>query len=100
MAERAVGDLKICQYLDPHRGEKMEAMVLRVMPAGMEVRLTDYNVTAFLPTRAIGGRGEVKGATLTVRIGRSGRSFTEGYPIAVRLAEVDFLRLQLILELA
>lgn len=100
MAERAVGDLKICQYLDPHRGEKMDAVVLRVMPAGMEVRLTEFNVTAFLPTRAIGGRGEVKGSTLTVRVGRGARSFTEGYAIAVRLVEVDFLRLQLLLELA
>jgi hypothetical protein len=28
------------------------------------------------------------------------KSFTEGHPIAVRLKDVDFLRLQLMLELA
>jgi ribonuclease R len=100
MASRAVGDLKVCQYMDPHRGEALEAVVRRVMPAGMEVMLTDYNVTAFLPTRAIGQRGTVKGPTLTIGVGRGHRSFTEGYAIAVRLVDVDFLRLQLLLELA
>jgi ribonuclease R len=100
MAERAIFDLKVCQYLDPHRGEALDAIVLRVMPAGMEVRLVDYNVTAFLPTRAIGQRGVVKGPTLTISVGRSARSFNEGYRIAVRLVEVDFIRLQLLLELA
>ena len=100
MVERSVGDLKICQYLDPHRGEAMEATVLRAMPAGMEVLLKDYNVTAFLPTRVIGQRGDVKGPTLTIRVGRGARSFTEGYAISVRLVDVDFLRLQLFLELA
>lgn len=99
MAERAVGDLKVCQYMDPHRGEALEAQVIRVMPAGMEVHLNDYNVSAFLPTRAIGNRGKVKGPTLTIQVGRGHRSFTEGYPISVVLKEVDFLRLQLILEL-
>jgi len=100
MAERAVGDLKTCQYMDPHRGETLAARVLRVMPAGMEVLLTDFNVTAFLPTRAIGQRGQVKGPTLTIQVGRGHRSFSEGYPISVVLEEVDFLRLQLFLKLA
>jgi ribonuclease R len=100
MAERAVGDLKICQYMDPHRGEQLAAQIVRVMPAGMEVLLTDYNVTAFLPTRAIGQRGSVKGPTLTIQVGRGHRSFSEGYPISVVLEEVDFLRLQLSLRLA
>lgn len=100
MAERAIGDLKICQYMDPHRGETLEAQVIRVMPPGMEVLLIDYNVTAFLPTRAIGQRGQVKGPTLTIQVGRGHRSFSEGYPISVVLEEVDFLRLQLSLKLA
>jgi ribonuclease R len=100
MASRALGDLKICQYMDPHRGEKLDAQVRRVMPAGMEVMLTDYNVTAFLPTRAIGQRGRVKGPTLTIQVGRGHRSFSEGYAISVLLSEVDFLKLQLTLELA
>jgi len=100
MAERAVGDLKTCQYMDPHRGETLAAQVVRVMPAGMEVLLTDFNVTAFLPTRAIGQRGTVKGPTLTIQVGRGHRSFSEGYAISVVLEEVDFLRLQLMLRLA
>ncbi|MCB9916334.1 MAG: VacB/RNase II family 3'-5' exoribonuclease [Planctomycetes bacterium] len=100
MTSRAVFDLKVCQYMDPHRGETLKAVVRRVMPAGMEVHLDDYNVSAFLPTRAIGRRGEVKGPTLTIQVGRGHRSFTEGYPIAVVLREVDFLRLQLLLDLA
>ncbi len=100
MAERAVGDLKTCQYMDPHRGETLAAQVVRVMPAGMEVLLTDFNVTAFLPTRSIGQRGTVKGPTLTIQVGRGHRSFSEGYDISVVLEEVDFLRLQLLLRLA
>ena len=100
MAERAVGDLKVCQYMAPHVGERLQAEVVRVSPPGIEVRLAAYNVTGFLPTRAIGERGEVKGATITIRKGRSQRSFSEGHPIAVRLTDVDFLRLQLMLELA
>ena len=100
MAERALGDLKTCQYMDPHRGETLAAQIVRVMPAGMEVLLTEYNVTAFLPTRAIGQRGAVKGPTLTVQVGRGHRSFSEGYAISVVLEEVDFLRLQLSLRLA
>ena len=100
MAERAVGDLKVCQYMDPHRGEVLDAEVRRVMPAGMEILLRQYNVVAFLPTRAIGRRGEVKGPTLTIQVGRGHRSFSEGYAIRVKIEEVDFLRLQLMLTLA
>jgi ribonuclease R len=100
MCSNAVGDLKVCQYMHPHIGEKLKAKVLRVSPFGMEIELVDFNVTGFLPTRAIGERGEVKGPTLTIRQGRFVKSFTEGHPIAVRLKDVDFLRLQLMLELA
>ncbi|MCB1958545.1 MAG: RNB domain-containing ribonuclease, partial [Rhodocyclaceae bacterium] len=98
MAERAVGDLKICQFMEPHVGEKLAAKVVRVSRAGLEVHLTDFNVDGFLPVRAIGGKGEVKGPTLTVRVGRSWRSFSEGGAIAVRVKDVDFLRLQVLLE--
>lgn len=99
MAERAVGDLKVCQYLEPHVGERLAARVLRVSPPGLEVLLTDFNVTGFLPSRAIGDKVEVKGPTITIRTGRRQRSFSEGYEIAVRLKDVDFMRLQLLLEL-
>ncbi|MAF65696.1 MAG: hypothetical protein CMJ84_08570 [Planctomycetes bacterium] len=99
MASRAVGDLKTCQYMEPRIGERLDGRVVRVSPPGMEILLVEQNVSAFLPTRAIGDRGTVKGATLQVRRGRAVRSFTEGHPIAVKLAEVDFLRLQLTLEL-
>ncbi len=98
LASIAVGDLKVCQYMHPHVGEKMEARIERVSPAGLSVALTDYNVTAFLPTKLLGERGRVEGPTITIRAGRRTLSFTEGYPIAVRLKDVDFLRLQLMLE--
>jgi len=57
-------------------------------------------VTGFLPRSAVGERAEVKGPTILIRRGREVRSFTEGHPIAVRLRDVDFLKLQLLLELA
>ena len=100
MAERAVFDLKVCQYMEPHVGEALDAQVRRVSMGGIEVYLKDYNVTAFLPRRAIGEKGELKGPTLNVRVGRAMKSFTEGYPIRVKLKDVDFLRLQVLLELA
>ena len=100
MASRAVGDLKICQFMDPHCGETLEARVLRVSPGGMEVHLLEANVSGFLPRSGLGDRVQVKGSTLQVQAGRRSLSFSEGQAVRVRLREVDFLRLQLLLELA
>ncbi len=99
MCETAIGDLKVCQFMYPHIGEKIAAKVLRVSAAGLELSLTDFNVTGFLPARAIGERSEVKGPTIVIKSGRQVKSFTEGHPIGVRLKDVDFLKLQLFFEL-
>jgi exoribonuclease R len=100
MVELSIFDLKVCQMMHPYIGRKLSARVRRVSPPGIEVDLTDFNVTGFLPTRSIGERAEVKGPTLLVRAGGRRLSFSEGHPIAVRVRDVDFLRLQLLLELA
>jgi len=100
MAQVAIEDLKVCQYLEPHIDEKLEATVQRVSRYGMDVRLDAYNVDAFLPTRKIGESPKVQGPNLTVRAGRRTLSFSEGHPIRVRIQDVDFLRLQVMLELA
>ncbi|MBL8860693.1 MAG: RNB domain-containing ribonuclease [Planctomycetes bacterium] len=100
MCETAIADLKICQYLEPHIGEKLQASVLRVSPPGIEVKLLAFNVTGFLPSRSIGERAEVKGPTIQIRAGKRLFSFTEGHPIAVRIQDVDFQKLQVLLELA
>jgi exoribonuclease R len=100
MTEHTIFDLKVCQYMEKHIGQKLKAQVLRVMPPGMEVKLLDHNITAFLPSRAIGDKVEIKGPTMTIRAGRKALSFTEGHPIAVRVKDVDFVRLQVMLELA
>jgi len=100
MAAFALGDLKVCQFMDPHVGEKLKAQVVRVSPAGLEVRLVDFNVTGFLPAKVVGSRVTVSGSTIRIGRGRNVRSFTEGHPIAVQLQDVDFVRLQLILGLA
>ena len=99
MTEHAVFDLKVCQYMEPHIGEKLRAQVVRVSPPGLEVKLLDYNITGFLAARAIGDKVEVKGPTITIKAGRKALSFTEGHPIAVRVKDVDFVRLQVMLEL-
>jgi ribonuclease R len=99
MTENAVFDLKVCQFMHPHIGEKIDALIVRVSPAGMEVRLKPYNVGAFLPARAIGEKSEIKGPTLVIKSGRKSLSFTEGHPVAVRIKDVDFIRLQVLLEL-
>ena len=100
MAEDAIADLKVCQFMEPHIGEKITAKVVRVSPPGLEVRLGDLNVTGFLPARAIGERSEVKGPTIKIRAGNRTLSFTEGHAVAVRVKDVDFVRLQVLLELA
>jgi len=100
MVEYAVADLKVCQFMHPHVGQKLAARLQRVSRAGLEIALTDFNVSGFLPASALGDRIEVKGPTLLARRGRQSRSFSEGHPIAVRLVDVDFVRLQLMLELA
>ena len=100
MASRAVGDLKTCQFLDPRVGDVFPSKVIRVSPGGLEVHLAEVNVRGFLPRRALGDRINVKGSTLQAVAGRRNLSFTEGQAIKVRLREVDFLRLQLMLELA
>ncbi|MFN0245215.1 MAG: RNB domain-containing ribonuclease [Planctomycetota bacterium] len=100
MSEQAIGDLKVCQYMEPHIGKKLVAQVVRVSPAGMEVKLTDFGVSGFLPARAIGEKSEVKGPTLTIRAGKRMFSFNEGHPIAVRVEDVDFVKLQVLLTLA
>ncbi len=99
MAETAIFDLKVCQFLHPHIGETIDAVVVRVMPPGMEVRLLKFNVTGFLPARAIGDRSEVKGPTLVIKAGRRVLSFSEGHPIRVKIQDVDFVRLSVMLEL-
>lgn len=100
MTEMAVKDLKVCQYLEPHIGEKHQAKVQRVSRSGVEVELPEFNVTGFLPARAMGDRPRCEGSTLTVQVGRRTLSFTEGYPILIRIKDVDFIRLQVMLELA
>jgi ribonuclease R len=100
MAEIAVKDLKVCQFMEPHIDEKLAAKVVRVSRGGLEVELSDFNVAGFMPARSLGGRIQLKGSTMTVLIGRRSLSFTEGYAISVRIKDVDFIRLQIILELA
>ena len=99
MCETAVADLKVCQFLEPHRGEVHEAKVVRVSRYGLVVHLSAFNADGFLPARTIGERAELHGPTLTLRAGKRRFSFTEGYTIRVEIAEVDFLKLQVELRL-
>ena len=100
MTEHAMFDLKVCQFMEPKIGEKLRAQVVRVSPPGIEIKLLDLNISGFLPSRSIGDRVDIKGPTMSIRSGRKSLSFTEGHPIAVRVKDVDFVRLQVMLELA
>lgn len=99
MAERAIFDLKVCQYMEPHIGAKLTARVLSVRRAGMTIDLVGHNVTGFLPTFVLGTRPKVEGPNLKVQVGKRHLSFTEGQAIDVQVKDVDFLRLQVLLEL-
>ena len=74
--------------------------MLRVSPPGIEVKLVAFNVNGFLPSRTIGDKVEIKGPTMQIKAHKRVFSFTEGHPIAVRIQDVDFLKLQVMLELA
>ncbi|MGK0153171.1 MAG: ribonuclease R [Neolewinella sp.] len=99
MAEKAVGDLKVCEFVEPFIGETYDAKVIRVALHGIEVRIPRFNITGFLPTRDIGERPKINGPTLQISGGSKLFSFTEGYAIRVKIKEVDFLKLQVFLEL-
>jgi len=97
--QRAVEDLKVCQYMEPHIGDTLGAKILRVSRYGMEVHLSDFNVNGFLPMRVLGERCRVEGPNLTVWQGRKRLSFSEGRPIKVVVKDVDFIQLKVLLEL-
>jgi ribonuclease R len=99
MCEQAMHDLKVCQYMEPHIGEKLDARVLRVSRPGMDVLLSEFNVRGFLPARSIGDRVKVDGPTITIGRGKRILSFSEGHAVAVRIKDIDFIRLQVLLEL-
>ena len=99
MAETAVKDLKVCQFMEPRIDETFDAKVRRVSRGGLEVDIRELNVTGFLPARSLGDRPKVDGATLKVHVGKRILSFTEGYSVSVRVKDVDFLRLQVMFEL-
>lgn len=99
MAEIAIHDLKVCQFMEPRIGERYSAEVRRVSRGGLEILVRDLNVTGFLPARALGDRPKVDGGTLKVSVGKRILSFTEGYAIDVVVKDVDFLRLQVMFEL-
>ncbi len=99
MCETAIADLKVCQFMEPHIGTKLLAKLIRVSRSGMEVLLPDYNVTGFLPARSLGDRIRVEGPNLVITRGKRALSFTEGQRIGVLVKDVDFVRLQVMLEL-
>ena len=100
LAELAVKDLKVCQFMEPRIDETFEAKVHRVSRGGLEVEIGELNVTGFVPARSIGDRPKGDGPTLKVSVGKRVLSFTEGYAVAIRVKDVDFLRLQVLFELA
>jgi ribonuclease R len=100
MTETAIADLKVCQFLDPHVGETHDAKIVQVSRYGLAVHLAAFNVQGFVPARTIGDRAVLKGPTLTLHRGKTPRSFTEGYAVRVKIADVDFIKLQVLLEVA
>ncbi len=99
MVETAIGDLKVCQYMEKHVGTVLRAVIQRVSLFGMEVFFREHYVTGFLPARNLDGRKKVEGPELTVSSRQGSRVFREGELIEVRIAAVDFVRLEVLLEL-
>jgi len=70
MAEIAVKDLKVCQFMEPRIDERFDAKVQRVSRGGLEVHIGELNVSGFIPARSMGDRPKVDGATLKVSVGK------------------------------
>lgn len=98
MVESAIDDLKVCQYMDRFIDAVIDARISRVSPGGLEVFLKDHYVTGFIPARTLDGRRKVEGSRMTVVSRRGARVFDEGEPIRVKVSMVDFVRLQVVLE--
>jgi ribonuclease R len=99
LVETAIGDLKTCQYMERHRGERLRAVIQRVSAYGLEVLLREHYVTGFLPARLFDGKKRVDGPRLEISSRRGSRVFVEGEGIDVVITDVDFLRLQVLLAL-
>ncbi|MEM7308272.1 MAG: ribonuclease R family protein [Planctomycetota bacterium] len=99
MTETAVKDLKVCQFMEPHIDEVHEAKIVRVSRYGLVVHLPEFNVAGFVPAKTIGERPQLKGPTLTLHAGKRAFSFTEGFEVRVEVKDVDFIKLQVLLEL-
>lgn len=99
MVESAIHDLKICQYMDRFRGQELASKILRVAPYGLEVFLKEHFVTGFIPARSLEGRTKVDGPRMLLQSRRGSRVFEEGGAVKVRVKDIDFVRLQVLLEL-
>lgn len=100
MVETAIGDLKVCQYMERYVGQVMKAVIQRVSLYGMEIFFRDHNVHGFLPSRNLDGRKSCEGPQLTVKSRNGSRVFREGEQIEVAITSVDFVRLEVLLDLA
>ena len=100
MVERAIADLKVCQYMEPHIGETLDAQILRIHRGGLEIQLPEFNVTGFLPFRKIGGKAQIDGPVVTITTRKRHYSFAEGGNLRVVLSDVDFVRLEVLFDLA
>ena len=59
---------------------------------------TPSEISAEAAARTIGDRPKLKGSTLTLQRGRRSFSFSEGYGVRVSIKDVDFIKLQVLLE--
>ena len=96
----AAGILGLVYEKFSYTTETHEAKIVQVNRYGLVVHLPAFNVGGFVPARTIGDRAVLKGPTLTLHRGKTPRSFTEGYAVRVRIQDVDFVKLQVLLEVA
>jgi exoribonuclease R len=85
--------------MDRFKGQVLKAIIQRVSMAGLEVFMKEHYVTGFIPARTLDGRKKVEGPRLSVQSRRGSRVFDEGSGVEIRVADIDFVRLQVILEL-
>lgn len=87
-AERASDDIKVCEYMKDHIGERYEGMITSIIPAGLFVMLPN-TVEGFVPFRSMKDHYLFDERAFRAVGARSGVKLTIGLPVKIIVETVD-----------
>ncbi len=87
-AERASDDIKVCEYMKDHIGERYDGMITSIIPAGLFVMLPN-TVEGFVPFRSMKDHYLFDERSFRAVGARSGVKLTIGLPVRIVVETVD-----------